>query len=97
MAEWLQQNELLDSVGGLQYLAELSENTPSAANIAAYADIVRERSVLRLLVRAGTDIADSGYRTRSDREFHLCRVRGLSNLHVIWQSGIHWAQHTPSM
>jgi len=63
LAEWLQQHELLDTVGGLIYLAELSENTPSAANIAAYADIVRERSVLRSLVRAGTDIADSGYRT----------------------------------
>ena len=63
LAEWLQNNELLEAVGGLQYLAELSENTPSAANIAAYADIVRERSVLRSLVRAGTDIAESGYRT----------------------------------
>jgi replicative DNA helicase len=63
LAEWLQNNELLEAVGGLQYLAELSENTPSAANIEAYADIVRERSVLRSLVRAGTDIAESGYRT----------------------------------
>ncbi|MDA0823211.1 MAG: replicative DNA helicase [Proteobacteria bacterium] len=63
LAEWLERNELLETVGGLQYLAELTENTPSAANIAAYADIVRERSVLRALVRAGTDIADSGYRT----------------------------------
>ena len=63
LAEWLERNELLETVGGLQYLADLTENTPSAANIAAYADIVRERSVLRALVRAGTDIADSGYRT----------------------------------
>lgn len=63
LAEWLGNNELLAAVGGLEYLAELSENTPSAANIAAYADIVRERSVLRSLVRAGTDIAESGYRT----------------------------------
>ena len=47
LAEWLGNNELLAAVGGLEYLAELSENTPSAANIAAYADIVRERSVLR--------------------------------------------------
>ncbi len=62
LAEWLQKNESLDSVGGLDYLANLVENTPSAANIAAYADIVRERSVLRSLIRAGTDIADSAYR-----------------------------------
>lgn len=63
LAEWLGNKELLAAVGGLEYLAELSENTPSAANIAAYADIVRERSVLRSLVRAGTEIAESGYRT----------------------------------
>ena len=62
LAEWLQKNDALDSVGGLDYLANLVENTPSAANIAAYADIVRERSVLRSLIRAGTDIADSAYR-----------------------------------
>ena len=63
LTEWLETHELLDTVGGLPYLAELSENTPSAANIEAYADIVRERSVLRSLVRAGTDIAESAYRT----------------------------------
>lgn len=62
LAEWLQKHEALDSIGGLDYLANLVENTPSAANISAYADIVRERSVLRSLIRAGTDIADSAYR-----------------------------------
>ncbi|MEM7465301.1 MAG: replicative DNA helicase [Pseudomonadota bacterium] len=62
LAEWLQKNDSLDSVGGLDYLANLVENTPSAANISAYADIVRERAVLRSLIRAGTDIADSAYR-----------------------------------
>jgi replicative DNA helicase len=51
----------LDAIGGLSYLAALAEETPSAANITAYADIVREKSVLRQLIRVGTEIADSGF------------------------------------
>src|SRR3989338_3867959 len=44
---------------GEAYLYELAQNTPSAANIIAYADIVRERSVLRQLISVGTDVTDS--------------------------------------
>lgn len=47
--------------GGLAYLATLAKDTPSAANIRAYADIVREHSVKRQLIRVGTEIADSGF------------------------------------
>ena len=43
------------------YLAQLAENTPSAANIAAYSRIVRERSVLRGLIEAGTEIASIAF------------------------------------
>lgn len=43
------------------YLGRLAKETPSAANIVAYADIVRERSVLRQLIEVGTDISTSGY------------------------------------
>jgi replicative DNA helicase len=63
LAEWLDTHSLLESCGGLAYLAQLADNTPTAANIAAYAGIVRDRAVLRALVRAGTDIAESGFRT----------------------------------
>ena len=45
--------------GGLAYLGELAANTPSAANIGRYAEIVRERAVLRQLVTVGDDIASS--------------------------------------
>ena len=51
----------LDKAGGLAYLGLLARDTPSAANIVAYADIVRERSVLRQLIAVGTDIASSGF------------------------------------
>ena len=62
LSEWLGSQDQLEMVGGIQYLAQLADNTPTAANIAAYADIVRDRAVLRNLIRAGTDIAEAGYR-----------------------------------
>ncbi len=46
-----------DHTGGLAYLGELAQNTPSAANIRRYAEIVRERSLLRQLVAAADEIA----------------------------------------
>ena len=58
-AEWLESHQQLDEAGGMAYLAALAENTPSASNIVAYADIVRKRSVLRRLLRAATEIGDS--------------------------------------
>ena len=62
VAERLDRDGQLESSGGLAYLAELAENTPSAANIVAYAEIVRERAVLRELIRTSTEIADSAFR-----------------------------------
>ena len=63
LAEWLRSHEQLSEVGGMAYLGQLAENTPSAANIAAYADIVRQRSILRGLISAGTQIVESAFRT----------------------------------
>lgn len=61
LSESLEQQGELDGVGGFAYLAELSKNTPSAANINAYADIVRERAVVRDMISVANDIADAGY------------------------------------
>jgi len=55
----LESQGLLDQVGGLAYLGSLARDTPTAANIRAYADIVRERSILRQLITAGNLIAGS--------------------------------------
>ncbi len=52
----------LEEAGGLAYLGELVKNTPSAANITAYAEIVRERSILRQLIRVSYEISDSAYK-----------------------------------
>lgn len=49
LSEALEQHSRLEAVGGLNYLAEIARHTPSAANITAYADIVRDRYQLRQL------------------------------------------------
>jgi len=61
VAESLENTAELQNVGGLAYLGGLAQNTPSAANIRRYAEIVRERSVMRKLVEVGTGVADSAY------------------------------------
>ena len=61
LSEWLEKNQRLDDAGGLATLGSLVQTTPSAANIQAYADIVRERSILRQLITVGNEIAGSAY------------------------------------
>ena len=70
LAEALQSLTKLDYVGGMAYLGALVENVPTAANIRRYAEIVRERAILRRLAAAGGEIADSAYHPlgRSVRE-----------------------------
>jgi replicative DNA helicase len=61
LGEWFESNNIADLVGGAAYVVELANATPSAANIEAYAMIVREKSVLRQLIDAGTEIASDGF------------------------------------
>ncbi len=60
----LKDRGVIDEVGGFAYLAELSKNTPSAANINAYAEIVREKAVLRELIGVGNNIAQMAYQPK---------------------------------
>ena len=53
----------LETAGGLDYLGELAGNARGTANILAYADIIRERAILRRLITVANGIADSGYNT----------------------------------
>ncbi|MDD5366703.1 MAG: replicative DNA helicase [Gallionellaceae bacterium] len=61
VAEALDSRNQLEDIGGLAYLAALAQNTPSAANIRHYAEIVRERAVLRHLAEVGAEISESAY------------------------------------
>jgi len=70
VSEFLDNRDELDAAGGLEYLALLSNETPGAANVGAYAKILRERSSLRALISAGNQISGNAYvtegRTASD-------------------------------
>ncbi|WP_083935610.1 replicative DNA helicase [Paenibacillus ginsengihumi] len=57
----LQDKQQLEDVGGLSYLSELANAVPTAANIDYYAQIVEEKSMLRRLIRAATQIVSNGY------------------------------------
>jgi replicative DNA helicase len=61
LSEWLERKGSAEQTGGLVYLAGLVRDTPSAANVRAYADAVRERSTLRRLISVGGEIASSAY------------------------------------
>ncbi|QBB70033.1 replicative DNA helicase [Pseudolysobacter antarcticus] len=61
LGEWFETQGIAELVGGSGYIIQLANTTPSAANIVAYADIVREKSVLRQLIDAGTEIATDGF------------------------------------
>lgn len=61
LSEYLERHDQLQKCGGLAYLGTLANETPSAANIRAYADIVRERSLLRSLIDAAGEIAGSAF------------------------------------
>ncbi|QTR53951.1 replicative DNA helicase [Thiothrix unzii] len=64
VSEWLKQRNELENAGGFVYLATMAKDTPSAANIKAYAEIVREKSILRQLISVGTGIADSAFNSQ---------------------------------
>lgn len=70
VAESLESHNQLDEVGGLAYLGEIANNTPSVANIRRYAEIVHERAVLRRILHAAVELESAcfnpGTRTAQD-------------------------------
>jgi len=89
----------LDSVGGRQYVTDLSMSVATTANLEYYARIVQEKALLRNLIKAGTEIVGNCYDaveadTALDKAehliFHLAHKRGMQQLvhikHVVEQS-----------
>ena len=64
LQEELEGSGLLESVGGFVYLVEIVRVTPSAANITAYAKIVKERSLTRSMIAIGNEMVEAGYNTQ---------------------------------
>ena len=63
MSEALNSKGELEQIGGLAYLGELVKNTPSASNIQTYADIIRERALLRQLIAVSRETQESAFQT----------------------------------
>nr|WP_289847925.1 replicative DNA helicase [Aliiglaciecola lipolytica] len=61
VSEELENHDELEEAGGFTYLGELAQNTPSAANVVAYAEIIKERAITRELIGVAHSIADVGY------------------------------------
>ncbi|MEX2498201.1 MAG: replicative DNA helicase [Wenzhouxiangellaceae bacterium] len=59
VADWFVRNNLLDRVEGGAYVTMLANETPGTSNILGYAEIVREKSILRQLIEIGTEVSDS--------------------------------------
>lgn len=66
VANLLETNKQLEDIGGAAYLAELANVVPTAANVEYYAKIVEERSLLRRLIQASTDIITETYEESDD-------------------------------
>lgn len=66
MADWFDAQGLADRVQGGAYLIELASTTPSAANIAAYAKIVRDKSMLRSIIEISTDACSAAFDNGGD-------------------------------
>ena len=87
LSEWLKSNDALETAGGLGYLGLLARDTPSAANIRAYADIVREQSVLRQLIEAGTEVANAGFNPEGQNSADLLDNAERQIFQIAEQSG----------
>lgn len=68
LTDCLKRDEALDDIGGISYLSSLVNMVPTSANIRYHTKIVRERALLRGLVRTATDIANRVYEDNLDAE-----------------------------
>jgi replicative DNA helicase len=66
LVEKLRKDNMLESLGGASYLAGLTNVVPTAANVAHYARIVKEKNILRLLINHATQIVGEAYETEDD-------------------------------
>jgi replicative DNA helicase len=61
VSDFLKAQELLENVGGIQYISSLVDGVPSAANITAYAKMVSEKSIYREIIQAGTAMIEEAF------------------------------------
>jgi len=93
LSDLLKAKDQLEGVGGTSYLASLNDLVPTAANVTHYARIVREKAILRNLIRAATDIATRGFEEQGNVDefldtaektiFEIAERRIKSGFHLI--------------
>ena len=66
LTEALRKKEMLEKVGGISFITALANYVPTAANIVYHAQIVKEKSELRHLIDAATEIASAAYEATDD-------------------------------
>ncbi len=71
VSERLRLHGKLDLVGGLEYLTNIATDVPTTANVKHYAKIVEEKSLLRKLIKASSDIVDLGFNASEEVSFIL--------------------------
>jgi len=74
LGEWFDAQGQSDLIAGGAYLIELASSTPSAANITAYAEIVRDKAVMRQLIDVGTEIVNNGFQPEGRESTELLAV-----------------------
>jgi len=74
VSEQLKSRGTLENVGGLEYLSNISAAVPTTANARYYARIVEEKSILRKLIKASSDIVNMGYEAAEEVSYVLDRA-----------------------
>ena len=77
VSEELRKSNLLDELGGLNFLLDLQNATPSISSAGRYIQIVRDTSILRRLIRGASDIADLGYSAPSDIQIAIDKAEQI--------------------
>jgi replicative DNA helicase len=67
----LKKEDSLERIGGVEYLSKLAMSVPTSAHIKNYASIVKEKSVLRRLIKTGQDIISDSYESKDELEIIL--------------------------
>ena len=71
LSEHLNSHGTLAEAGGLGYLGSLTKDSPSAANVVSYANIIRERALMRELIEVSSDIAGSAFKPEGSFKIDL--------------------------
>ncbi|MCT4605820.1 MAG: replicative DNA helicase [Marinisporobacter sp.] len=66
LSEELGQRQTLEAIGGITYLTSLSSAVPTTTNVKYYAKIVEEKSILRRLIKASSEILEKGYQAEEE-------------------------------